>query len=139
MAGKNIVTINGRSYDAITGMPVVGSSSHTPKPKPAQDSPKTHRAFSDIAAPKQTHTEQHVKAHAVHTQLQKSQTLYRAALKKPILASQLQPARVKVDADHVAGLPAKASAHTPEYHDRIQKPAISRFGPDFKKADSIPA
>lgn len=141
MAGKNIVTINGRSYDAITGMPVNAPSSHTPKSKPAQR-PKSHRAFSDIIAPKQapsTQPHQQVKAHAVHTQLQKSQTLYRAALKKPMPTSQLQPVPVKIEENFAAAPQAKTSVHTPEYHDQLQRPTISKFGPSFHKTEAIPA
>lgn len=134
MAGKNIVTINGRSYDAITGMPVA-TPAHS---KPAHHGPKQtphkahHKAFSDISGParlaiptpkpdptpaKPTHSE--IKAHAVHLKPQKSQTLHRGALKKPAPLRPLTPAPVKVEADF-----AKPA---------VQKsPVISKFGPTHK-------
>jgi hypothetical protein len=139
MAGKNIVTINGRSYDAITGMPVVTPAHSKPAHHgPKQASHKTHhKAFSDISGPsriktlssssniptpkpdptpvKPTHSE--VKAHAVHQKPQKSQTLLRAALKKPSPLRPLTPAPVRVEAGF-------AEAH--------QSPAISKFGPAHK-------
>ena len=137
MAGKNIVTINGRSYDAITGMPVA-SSSHAAKPKPAQQH-KNHHAFNDITAPKHAQQQHpHVRAHTVHTQLQKSQTLHRAALKKPAPLRQLQPAPVKAEVDFAATTQTKTSAHTPEHHEQMQSPVISRFGPSFKKTHAAP-
>lgn len=138
MAGKNIITINGRSYDAITGMPI---ASHTSQPKtshhqaPKHHSPhaphaKAHRAFSDISGPtriktvpvpdpdptpvKSPHSE--VKAHTVHQKPQKSQTLHRAALKKPAPLRQLNPAPVKVEADYAQSTVQRS-------------PAISKFGP----------
>ncbi len=141
MAGKNIVTINGRSYDAITGMPVATPAHHS---QPAQHGPKQaphkghHKAFSDISGPtrintpsaapapqpdptpaKPTHSE--VKAHAVHQKPQKSQTLHRAALKKPSPLRPLTPAPVKVEADFAKPQVAKS-------------PAISKFGPSHKVA-----
>lgn len=141
MAGKNIVTINGRSYDAITGMPVATSAHHS-KPAahhgPKQASHKAHhKAFSDISGParlktlspdvsapkpdatpaKPAHSE--VKAHVVHQKPQKSQTLLRAALKKPAPLRPIAPTVAKVEAD-------SASAHPTH--------AISKFGPAHKSA-----
>lgn len=111
MKGKSIVTINGRSYDAVTGFPVdrdVPAAparrsmplAHRPakQPAPAQH---PHRAFSDIAP--QRVSQRHITAapkpkalptlvakqpqaqtaHAVHQQPQRTQTLHRAALKRP--------------------------------------------------------
>lgn len=142
MAGKNIVTINGRSYDAITGMPVATPAHHS-KPA-AHHGPKQaphkahHKAFSDISGParlaiptpkpdptpaKPTHSE--VKAHAVHQMPQKSQTLHRAALKKPSPLRPMTPAPVKVEADF-------AKAHA-------KSPAISKFGTHHKQAHHLAA
>lgn len=86
---KQTITINGRTYDAVTGLPIV-------QPEPAQHSPKagapTHqqhkRAFSDIGPAQNrilTPHEVHAAAQAMHITTQKSQTLYRNALKRPSL------------------------------------------------------
>lgn len=110
MAGKNIITINGRAYDAVTGMPVAHAPAHAHKPE--QHAHKPHKAFSDISGPARIKTAtptpaahsvvvQHseVKAHAVHQKPQKSQTLLRAALKKPAPLRDLTPVPVKIEAD----------------------------------------
>lgn len=91
MTKSTTITINGRLYDAVTGMPVVPAQS---KPATPQGSPKqSHqlRAFSDIGPrPAQTQPAKptvarttHPNAGAIHAKPQKSQTLYRKALKKP--------------------------------------------------------
>ena len=142
MAGKNIVTINGRSYDAITGLPVASSAapSVTPKKDHANlgaSQHHKHRAFSDISGPAKTAILKpaEVRAHAIHKQPQKSQTLLRAALKKPIPMRQLQPAPVKVEADYAKK--KSSSIHKPE-HDGSH-PKITRFGPGFDQSNAIPA
>ncbi|SRR6266496_2684558 len=139
MTGKTIITINGRNYDAATGLPIAPANSHasphhqhahTPKPHPK---PAVHRAFADISGPaplrdvipaaKAAQPPHHseVKAHAVHKQLQRSQTLNRSAIKKP--APFKQPAPVRVEADTAAhqATPVAAAHH--------RSPAISKFGP----------
>lgn len=103
-ASSSIITINGRSYDAITGFPAAHGANHTqPQPthavhKPAKQHPapahRPHRAFSDIAPqahsvqmtvrPQATHQHPQQTAHSIHQPPQKTQTLYRAALKRPI-------------------------------------------------------
>lgn len=95
---KSTITINGRLYDAITGMPITHSSEPAAQPqhKPVNTHAQTvkqSRQVSDIAVnvhkPAQPH--QH-RAHsektekpatAVHQQPHKSQTLNRHAIKKP--------------------------------------------------------
>jgi hypothetical protein len=132
MAGKNIITINGRAYDAITGMPVAHSSTPAHN-KPEHHTPHTqkpHKAFSDISGPARTrptealaqkHSVEHseVKARAVHQKPQKSQTLLRAALKKPAPLRQLEPVPVKIEADYAKPKPAV------QHH---RSPIISKFG-----------
>lgn len=99
MTKTTTITINGRLYDAKTGKPVAPAS------QPA------HRAFSDIGmagaprpsaqkpqpipqqppqapqapqhTPKTVAHNQHAVAQSIHNKPQKSQTLYRKALKKP--------------------------------------------------------
>lgn len=61
MSKSSIVTINGKRYDAVTGLPVAGS-------KPAVKLKPTHSA-------------------AVHAQAQRSQTLNRRVTKKPVASA----------------------------------------------------
>ncbi|MFZ2126332.1 MAG: DUF4367 domain-containing protein [Candidatus Microsaccharimonas sp.] len=69
MQANKTVTINGRTYDAVTGLPVQKKS--TPAVKPTKPTP---------AAAKRA---DHVPAASVHTTTQRSQTLHRRATKKP--------------------------------------------------------
>lgn len=105
MSKTATITINGRLYDAITGMPVTHQAKHTahvapathrkaPAPVPAAPAHKPMRAFSDIA-PKQ-HAAQapgrQVNARALHQRTQRSQTLNRTAAKKTAIEhTPLQP------------------------------------------------
>ena len=105
---KAIITINGRAYDAITGMPVTDHSkvqaqianrlqaapkaAASPLQSNAHKSPiKTARTM-DVApaAARPAHQVHHAPAQAVHQTTQKSQTLYRKALKKPDFAAEAQ-------------------------------------------------
>lgn len=90
---KTTITINGRLYDAITGMPVNKPQSLTQsnlaslhstakQPQPASN------IFSDVSKTTQMHNAvkrpAHVStAHSVHASPQRSQTLNRQAIKKP--------------------------------------------------------
>jgi hypothetical protein len=139
MAGKNIITINGRAYDAITGMPVAHSSTPVPGHKPEHRQPhahKPHKAFSDISGPTrirtavpvaQKHSVEHseVKAHTVHQKPQKSQTLLRAALRKPAPLRQLEPVPIKIEADY--------AKPTVQHH---RSPIISKFGVEPVKKEA---
>lgn len=118
---KTTITINGRTYDAITGMPVVEhhvtANVATPKPAPHSASVRT---FSDVApvtadVARPIH-HAHAPAQAVHGIPQKSQTLHRAAVKKPVIE------------------PTQAHATTQ------RSPLISRFnGQEAKPAVAQPA
>lgn len=73
MATNKIVTINGRAYDAVTGLPVAEPKKDaTPKPAAPKAAPKP--AAKAV---------QPSKAAAVHTPAQRSKTLHRRATKKP--------------------------------------------------------
>lgn len=113
MTKQTTITINGRLYDAITGQPVVNAAAHKPAAKPHAPAmaPKkaAARTFSDIgprpAAAKPVAAQptaqpskpaaqpakpaaqraSHPVAQNVHARPQKSQTLYRKALKKPVV------------------------------------------------------
>ena len=134
MAGKDIVTINGRQYDARTGKPVTMEPQSVPRPQHQPQAPqaqhKPHRAFSDIsgpvqhqAAPAKPHTPRQAgqEVRSVHKQLQKSQTLRRSGLHKPTPVQQLAPVPIE---DNIA---APAPKQPTDYH---RSPTISKFGPN---------
>jgi hypothetical protein len=70
MQANKTVTINGRIYDAVTGLPVEKKVVSTP-PKPMKPAPAPAKRAG------------HVAASAVHSSTQRSQTLHRRAAKKP--------------------------------------------------------
>jgi hypothetical protein len=142
MTGKNIITINGRSYDAMTGQPVVPVHAlHGPHtPHHAAPHAKSHKAFADISGPTRlraagpapakspTIAHSEIKARAVHQKPQKSQTLHRAALKKPAPLGPLTPVPVKIEADY--------SKPAVSHH---RSPLISRFGSVQPQRNAIQA
>lgn len=87
MRGRTI-TIDGRRYDATTGVPVDAvRSSHVPKRSSrrtvdgvVRQRPAATTTEAPAPAEKKRH---HTPAHNVHSKAQRSQTLHRAALKKP--------------------------------------------------------
>jgi len=108
MQANKTVTINGRTYDAVTGLPVAKKAAPV-APKPSKPATST------------TKRPQHVPAASVHTSTQRSQTLHRRATKKPITVTKRpQPGRhmdisrsqsISRFAPHpVAATPKKSSA-----------------------------
>lgn len=82
---KQTITINGRTYDAVTGLPIEQPEPAHNRAAPKHEQPKA-RAFTDIGPIMNrilTPHEVHAAAQAMHVTTQKSQTLYRKALKKP--------------------------------------------------------
>ena len=106
MSKTTTITINGHLYDAVTGMPMASAGGPVVK-REAPHAPQ--RAFSDIGprpqpvAPPRPVVEQNKPepaknvaakhsehpAQAVHSRPQKSETLYRKALKKPVVAPEV--------------------------------------------------
>lgn len=78
MQANKTVTINGRVYDAVTGLPVE-KKAEKPSAKPSVSKAVT------------TKRDGHVPAAAVHSAPQKSQTLHRRATKKPGLPKRPKP------------------------------------------------
>jgi hypothetical protein len=114
MQAKKTVTINGRVYDAITGLPIDTSSKNTDKPL----TPATVKKRAAEAA-----------AQTVHAQPQRSQTLHRRAAKKqPTTVAKRPKAGQSMDiARHskvakFAPHPAAAAIHSP-------KPTIADLAP----------
>lgn len=121
------ITINGRLYDAATGRPIENTP-HNQAPKPAPQGQGKNRAFSDIgprpavsqlAKPTRrivaADSSLQPLAQKVHQQPQKSHTLYRKALQKPLdTPEHPEPA---------------ITPHTPHKpHTTQRSPLISHFG-----------
>src|SRR5664279_365589 len=118
MRGKNYITINGKQYDAVTGL-AQNNAPAAPVVAPAQKPVVPGRVMSDVGAVnrKPVSARSLVTATAAHQTPQHSQTLRRTGLKKPIV---IQPR----DA-------IKATTRSPQ---------ISRFGHSEAQAHSaVPA
>jgi hypothetical protein len=95
MATNKTITINGRAYDAVTGLPiserVYDAVSRVPNARPAAETKKVEpkEEAAEVKAEPAKNTTPAVKraeataATAVHSQTQRSQTLLRRAAKKP--------------------------------------------------------
>ncbi len=84
MSQKQTVSINGRLYDARTGLPVTASHT-TRKELRKQAAPTT--AIHPQPKTQQRHTATTKQAQKIHSNVQKSQTLHRKFIKKPASAS----------------------------------------------------
>ncbi|HVI69390.1 MAG TPA: hypothetical protein VM581_02935 [Magnetospirillaceae bacterium] len=85
---KSTITINGRIYDAITGMPVAAAATKQPRTAVSK------QTFDDISpvASKPNHVAQ-APAQTVHRTPERSHTLHRAALTRPIVVTASAPQR----------------------------------------------
>lgn len=83
MQANKTVKINGRLYDAVTGLPVAGAAAT----KPAAPAAKP------VATPKTSAGRSGSEATAVHSTTQRSKTLNRRATKKPGLPKRPQPGK----------------------------------------------
>lgn len=92
MRGKNTLVINGKVYDAVTGLPVAAPdpihASSTPHTQPTTVTPAPHPVISSQVRPP-------LHAKQAHTVTQKSVTLRRDVLKKPVTKTQIGAARRK--------------------------------------------
>ena len=116
MRGRNTIIINGKVYDALSGLPVAAPDPVAPKHRINVDS---RHAFSDIgpAVAVKPHVvasarhHQTMKAAAIHQTVQKSQTLRRDGVKAPVVQS--SNLRRKPQLGHVPKSPqiTKFAAH----------------------------
>lgn len=96
MRGKHTLVINGKIYDAVTGLPVAAPAV-TPKPEVSTPVSKPKAATTTAAlTPRETH---HAKT--AHVSTRKSTTLRRDVLKKPTTKPQVGAARRKPQPGHV--------------------------------------
>lgn len=122
MRVKNTIVINGKVYDAITGLPAgapdaMSTPAHAAKPTVAHQT----QTMSDIA-PRRANTKAIVKAKSVHRQTQRSQTLRRDLIKHPAPQQHAQTRR-KPTPGSIATSPhiSKFAPHPQP----IAKPAVS--------------
>ena len=100
MSGKNTLVINGKVYDAVTGLPVAAP---TPVAKPAASVttvPVAAPMSTDVRPAMRARTPLHAKQ--AHHVTKKSSTLRRDVLKKPAVKPQVGAARRKPAVGHVA-------------------------------------
>jgi hypothetical protein len=120
--GRNTIIINGKVYDATTGLPVAAPDPVAPVKRKVVKSP-TH-AFSDIgpsvSVSSSAAVRQGTKANALHQTVKKSQTLRRDAVKAP--APQSHGLRRKPQMGHVA-----------------KSPHITKFGTTIRPAEPAKA
>ncbi len=76
MAPHKTITINGRAYDAVTGLPVEGPATTPQGPAPSKKTPETPESKTAAVRAKKP-------AESVHSTTQRSKTLHRRAAKKP--------------------------------------------------------
>ncbi len=98
MSSNTTIVINGKVYDALTGLPVAAPV------KPAS-APSTAKATPKPAAPVAAASHKASHAKSIHSRTQKSVTLRRDILKKPVSAPHVGEARRKPVAGHVAKSP----------------------------------
>jgi hypothetical protein len=102
MRGKQTIIMNGKLYDAVSGLPMAAPNAIA---RPVALKPKSHQVFSDIGPSVSAGTvrpvqKPHHPAATVHRSVQKSQTLRREVLKRPSAGRQ-ESLRNKPAAGHV--------------------------------------
>lgn len=100
MRGSNIITINGKPYDAVTGMPFAKSRQPATPPTVSPAQPRVQRLGGDIQP-----------ARTMHLKPQKSKTLMRSVLKAPQPTVSAQPAITKRSAHIRHFSPVQPSMH----------------------------
>ena len=88
MGNKNFIEINGKKYDAITGK-ILDSSEVPSKTAVTKVTPTQNVGVMDGFVRKpQNHSSQRTSTHPASKQTQKSKTLMRNSVKKPVVVSQ---------------------------------------------------
>lgn len=102
MRGKNTILINGKVYDSTTGLPV---AEPVTSQKPSSASAVRAIVPKPVIAPAKTVIRDTHHAKQTHRHTQKSTTLRRDVLKKPVSKSQIGSAKRTPTAGHVARSP----------------------------------
>lgn len=139
---KNTITINGRTYDSSTGVPVDGRTIIRPTPSPVAKKPDTTRSQSK-RIPVSSGEHKPSKAHSVGVSVgrkpDKSQTLMRTTVKRPTSA--------KAPAHSVAGLTSQpkrivvsvkgATEQKQSLRSHTKSPLVSKFGSSAQHHSSV--
>lgn len=121
MSQKQTVTINGREYDARTGLPVTQQQERTSRSALRQQAtPPT--AHTSKPQPQKTVKSTPTSAHAIHKKTQKSTTLNRQFTKKPAHHTSSKPALATNRGALIDGMrPARQRTPAPAAHLAPQK------------------
>lgn len=114
MAARKTITINGRLYDALTGLPVAEASKPTQEAAPKAALKTASKAPTAKATPKPAASRTQTASHAVHGTVQKSKTLMRRATKKPVAPQKI-----------VRRAPSASARHM----DIARSASVSKFAP----------
>lgn len=137
MRGKNTLVINGKVYDAVTGLPVAAPN---PVHKPAETIavPVAAPMSTDVKPAVRTRTPLHAKQ--AHHVTKKSATLRRDVLKKPVAKPQVGAARRKPAPGHVARSEAiqRFAPHPQPLKAAVKKPVMPRLDITPVKAQAKP-
>lgn len=161
MKAKNSIIINGRTYDAVTGMPLDGIPQKTgPQPtpvhEPAAPARPPHRAFVDIGPVRSTPAKKpsgqpraQTPSQAMHQRTQKSQTLHRATLARPVAQAQVRSAAIskfapaqpaaKPVAHPIKPITKKVMAHQPADAPATMHPAVAKALATMQATGTAPA
>ena len=141
MRGKSTIVINGKVYDAITGLPVAA-------PNPTAHPARSTEAITRPAVVKPSTVAQATKAHravhakAAHRTTQKSVTLRRDVLKKPAAKTAVSAARRKPVVGHVQRS-EQIRRFAPHPQPLVKAPApanpTKKFNQEIKRPVSKPA
>ena len=138
MRGKNILVINGKVYDAVTGLPVAAP---TPASKPVETVavPVAAPMSTDVKPAVRTRTPLHAKQ--THHVTKKSATLRRDVLKKPATKPQVGAARRKPAPGHVSRSEAiqRFAPHPQPLKAAVKKPVMPRLDITPVKTSAKPA
>ena len=128
MRGKQTIVINGKVYDAITGLPSAAPdvvSRHVATTVVAQNIRPSHAAVSKPVVTRSAHhaANSHITAH-------KSKTLQREFLKKPASSQSVGSSRRKPTSGHVQKSPLiqRFAAHPQPLQTAAVRPAVSTVG-----------
>lgn len=105
MASPKTITVNGRKYDAVTGL-LIAEAPKAPAEKPRSTAPKKP-----------------VPSESIHTSTQRSKTLYRRAAKKPVASQKTTKEKPATPSPAVVKRPSQTGRHM----DIARSNAVTKF------------
>lgn len=133
---QSTIEINGKRYDARTGQLIAATRTKT-SPKPAAARPRRTAVMQDIARSAPT------SSRSIHKQTQRSNTLMRHAVKKPIPAPRSRPAKARANSTTVPRSVKPIPSTKLILHHDVQRQARAKKVPQSalvsKFGSSVPA